>query len=354
VASAQDFSLVAEKLLAEVARPCELAGREMNISVSLGLAMFPQDGTTVESLMKHADAAMYRAKREGRNRYHFFSPSLDEVATHRLQLESDIREGLAQRQFVVYYQPLLDATTGMVTGAEALVRWQRSPQLLMAPSQFIEVAEECGLIVPLGEQVLEQACQQLSLWKSQGKTLNRLAINVSPVQFAHPGFVTQLMQTVHRHGVDPQHIELEITETALMRQPEQTLLVLQQVRASGMKVALDDFGTGYSSLSHLRRFPVSTIKVDRSFVSEMHHASHDRQLVEAILAMAHSLQLSVVAEGVENTQQAQILKTLGCDTMQGYLFSPPVDAATMTHWLGTTWPQSTPVAQAQPQERPTS
>ena len=338
----QDLGQVAEKVLAEVSRPCHVAGRDMAVSVSLGLAVYPEDGQNVEALMKHADAAMYRAKREGRNRYHFFSKALDEAATLRLQIETELRAGLAADQFVLHYQPLVNAITGQVRGAEALVRWQRAPGECIGPLAFVAVAEECGFIVQLGQRVLELACAQLRSWLDAGLPLERLAINISPMQFNASGFSSQLLSTVLAHGIDPHLIELEITESTLMRDPAHALAVLTDFRAAGMKVALDDFGTGYSSLSYLRRFPVDTLKVDRSFVADIHDDPEDRQLVEAILAMARTLCLHVVAEGVENLQQAQLLATMGCDTMQGYLFSQPMPASQMGEWLGAVWPETAP------------
>jgi len=340
----QDLGAVAEKVLAEVARPCLIAGRDMNMSVSLGLALFPADGENVEMLMKHADTAMYRAKREGRSRYHFFSRALDEAATVRLQLEQDIRRGIAAREFIVHYQPLVQALDGAVIGAEALVRWQRGPEECWAPGQFIPVAEESGLIVALGEQVMEQSCAQLRQWLDLGLPVQRLCINVSPLQFAAPGFVEQVLAQAGRHQINPALLELEITEASLMSHPEQTREALQRLKAAGMKVALDDFGTGYSSLGYLRQFPVDTLKVDRSFVAEVHQDAGNQQLVAAIVAMAATLKLHVVAEGVETQSQAALLADMGCDTLQGFLFARPMPAAALAGWLGRRWPTETPGA----------
>ena len=342
IQSPQDLGAVAEKVLSEVAQPCQIAGREMNMSVSLGLALFPADGENVEVLMKHADTAMYRAKREGRNRYHFFSRSLDEAATVRLQLEHDIRQGIATREFIVHYQPLVRARDGAVIGAEALVRWQRGPQDCWGPGQFITVAEESGLIVALGEQVLEMACAQLRQWQDLGLPVQRLCVNVSPLQFAAAGFVERVLAQASRHHINPALLELEITEASLMRHPEQTREALRRLKAAGIKVALDDFGTGYSSLSYLHQFPVDTLKIDRSFVAEMHQSADNQQLVAAIVAMTATLKLHVVAEGVETQAQAALLADMGCDTLQGFLFARPMPAAAMAVWLGRRWPTETP------------
>ena len=328
-----DAREVADKILRDVALPCLLDGTEVNVSVSMGIAMFPEDGQDPDTLMKHADTAMYRSKREGRNRYHFFARTVDDAALARLQLESDIRRGLAEGQFQVHYQPILDSRTRRVVAVEALARWVRDGHHTAYPALFIPVAEETGLIVPLGQCVLQQACEQLQAWSGTVHAEVSMAVNVSMVQLAHPGFAQLVAKVLHSTGVAGQRLELEITESTLMKDPEATLQVLQQLKTLGVRIAIDDFGTGYSSLSHLKRFPVDTVKIDRSFVRDMEIDAGDRELVKAILAMSKSLRLHAVAEGVETEAQATILAAMDCPGLQGYLFAAPADARATSAWL---------------------
>ncbi|MBX9793977.1 MAG: EAL domain-containing protein, partial [Burkholderiaceae bacterium] len=280
VGGPDDVGEVAKKVLREVAMPCSLQGTEVRVGISLGISVFPDDGEDPETLMKHADAAMYRSKREGRNRYQFFSKSVDQAASARLRLEADIRRGLAEGQFVAHYQPIIDAVSGAPVALEALARWNRPEQGVQGPFVFITVAEESGLIVPLGAQMLQQACEQLRAWRGSALDQLTIAVNVSPVQLADAGFVDNVAQTLRSTGVTGDQLAFEITESTLMRDPEATLGILQQIKALGIRIAVDDFGTGYSSLSHLKRFPVDSVKIDRSFVRDLETDPNDRELAK--------------------------------------------------------------------------
>ena len=329
----EDGAEVARKILHCLAPPCVLEGTEVNVGASLGIALFPDDGEDPDTLMKRADAAMYRSKREGRQRYQFFSKAVDEAASARLQLEADMRRGLAAGQFVAHFQPVVDGRSRAAIGVEALVRWQRPDLGLQNPGVFIPVAEESGLIVPLGLQILRQACEQLRAWSGTPLGAVSIAVNVSPVQLARADFVDAVADLLRTTGVDGSRLAFEITESTLMQDPDATLDMLQRLKALGVRIAIDDFGTGYSSLGHLKRFPVDIVKIDRAFVRDLETDADDRALVRAILAMARSLRLHVVAEGVETEAQAAILAEMDCPALQGFLFARPADAAATSAWL---------------------
>ncbi|MFM9917448.1 MAG: EAL domain-containing protein [Rhizobacter sp.] len=333
IAGPDDVGEVAKKVLREVAVPCSLQGTEVSVGISLGISLFPGDGEDPETLMKHADAAMYRSKREGRNRYQFFSKSVDQAASARLRLEADIRRGLAEGQFVAHFQPIIDAVSGLPVALEALARWNRPGHGLQGPFVFITVAEESGLIVPLGAEMLRQACEQLRAWRGTVLGPITIAVNVSPVQLAEDGFVDMVADALRSTGVDGVQLAFEITESTLMRDPDATLQILKQIKSLGIRISVDDFGTGYSSLSHLKRFPVDSVKIDRSFVRDLETDADDRELAKAIVAMSRSLRLRVVAEGVETEAQASMLGAMGCTSLQGFLYARPVDADTVAAWL---------------------
>ncbi|WP_119153323.1 EAL domain-containing protein [Caldimonas tepidiphila] len=333
LASKDDIARVAQAVLAEIARPCMIGRTEVTVGASLGIAVFPEDGADAETLLKHADTAMYRAKRDGRNRHHFFSRTMDEAAAKRLSLEGDMRRGIGAREFHLHYQPLVDCASGRIVGVEALVRWRRDMQGEQPPGVFIPVAEESGLIVPLGRWILEEACRQQRRWLDEGFELDKVSVNISPIQFAAPGFAGSVAEALRQAGLDGRQLELEITESTLMQEPQATLPLLAELRALGVRVAIDDFGTGYSSLAYLRRFPVDTLKVDQSFVREIAAAPEDRKIVDAIIALARSLNLHVIAEGVEQQAQADVLMELGCHAMQGYLFARPAGSEHITQAL---------------------
>ena len=317
-------SEVAERILDAVAQPCWLDDTEVRIGVSLGIALSPRDGTDPDTLMKRADTAMYRAKREGRNRFHFHSLAFDHEASVRLQLEADLRRGLAEGRYLLHYQPVVDARSRQLVAVEALVRWDRDGQGLQAPATFIPVAEETGFIVPLGLWILRQACEQLHAWSQAGAAAISMAINVSPLQLAEPDFADRVAQTLQATGIKGEQLVFELTESALARDPQASREALLRIKALGIRVAVDDFGTGHSSLAHLKRFPVDMLKIDRAFVRDLETDADGREIVRAMLALAHSLRLQVVAEGVETEAQARLLGEMACPALQGFLFGRPV------------------------------
>ncbi len=333
VGGPDEIGEAAQKILREVARPCVLEGTELTVGISLGIAIYPQDGEDPDTLMKHADAAMYRAKRGGRNRYQFFSREVDQAASERLQLEVDMRRGLSEGQFVAHYQPIMDVVSGLPVAMEALARWNPDGRGPQEPHTFIPVAEESGLIVPLGETMLRQACEQLREWRHSALSAMTIAVNVSPVQLAHAQFVDSVSDILADTGIEGSQLAFEITESTLMSQPEDTLETLLRIKALGIRIAIDDFGTGYSSLSHLKRFPVDSVKIDRSFVRDLETDPDDRELARAIVAMSRSLRLRVVAEGVETEGQASMLSAMGCTSLQGHLYARAAGGEATAAWL---------------------
>ncbi|MES2935745.1 MAG: EAL domain-containing protein [Pseudomonadota bacterium] len=327
----EEASHVAQKIIDALSLPFPIDGRNLHITPSIGICMYPTDGADVETLMRHADAAMYSAKANGRNNYQFFTSQMNEAAEQHFELESNLRDALARDEFVLHYQPIVDIRTRRLHSMEVLLRWQHPAMGLIYPDQFIPIIEENGLIVPIGEWVLRHACEQSMRWLKQGLQVVPLAINLSPRQFLHRGLIESIRRILDETGIDPTLLELEITETAVMQHGEQTLSILQQISDMGIRLAIDDFGTGYSSLAYLKRFPVKKIKIDRAFIKDLEHSADDRAIVSAIIAMSDSLQLQVVAEGVETEPQFILLQNNGSQYAQGYLFSKPVSATEAQH-----------------------
>lgn len=320
---------VALSLLDRLQQPFVLSGgQEVFVGCSIGISLFPDDASSVTELIQHADSAMYLAKQEGRNTYRFYTESLTLSAHHRLQLETNLRRALERNEFILHYQPLLCGAENEITGVEALLRWQDPDQGIVAPGQFIGLAEETGLIVPIGEWVLYTACTQARIWLDNGCP-RRIAVNLSPVQFKNQDMVALVRSVLTQTGLPAKLLELEITESTLMEQGEQAFSTLSDLKSLGVYLAIDDFGTGYSSLAYLRLFPLDTLKIDRSFVDGLGTDENDQAIVKAIIAMAHSLGIKTLAEGVETQQQHDILKQLGCEYYQGYLFSKPLPAENM-------------------------
>ncbi len=317
---------VAEKIIEVLSTAIPFEGRNLHITPSIGICVYPDDGDDVETLMRHADAAMYHAKASGRNNYQFFTQKMNQAAAQHFEIESSLRSALAKHQFELFFQPIMDAGTRRLNTLEVLLRWRRPGMSLTMPDQFIPILEENGLIVPVGEWVIRTACEQVMVWQSMGVTLVPLAVNLSPRQFMHRGLVDSIRRILDETGIDPSLIEFEITETALMQHGEHTLEVLGQINAMGIRLSIDDFGTGYSSLAYLKRFPVRKIKIDRAFIKDLERSSEDQAIVSAIIALSNSLQLKVVAEGVETEGQFKLLQANGCQYAQGYLFSTPLEA----------------------------
>ncbi|MRX11023.1 EAL domain-containing protein [Pseudoduganella sp. FT25W] len=315
---------VAEKIIEALSEDFPLEGRKLHITPSIGISIYPDDGGDVETLMRNADGAMYHAKASGRNNYQFFKESMNQTAARHFELESSLRGALAANEFELYFQPIMDIGTRRLHAMEVLLRWRRGGAELVTPDQFIPIIEENGMIVPIGEWVIRQACKQSMLWQSQGMLPVPLAVNLSPRQFMHRGLLESIRCILDETGIDPALIEFEITETALMQHGEQTLEILGHINAMGIRLSIDDFGTGYSSLAYLKRFPVKKIKIDRAFIKDLEESAEDRAIVAAIIALSDSRQLSVVAEGVETEGQYALLQRHGCQFAQGYLFSQPV------------------------------
>ena len=314
---------VARRLLAAFAEPIELAGQPVLVSPSIGISLFPQDGDDAEALMVGADAAMYRAKERGRNTFEIFSPALRQEANEQLAMEAALRRGLAASEFVLHYQPKVDLKSGRITGAEALIRWNHPEKGLLYPGAFVPLAEQTGLIGALGEFVIAAACEQLAAWRADGLPELSVAVNVSARELGED-LVDYVTRALRMAGIPGCALELELTESAALESPELTVQVIEALRALGVKCSIDDFGTGYCGLSYLNRLPIDTLKIDRSFITELSGGSDT--IVTAVIALGHSLGLKVVAEGVETADQFAYLTSRGCDEMQGYLFSKPVPA----------------------------
>jgi len=329
---------VASKLLASLAAPVLLSGIEVQISASIGISVFPADGVDADTLLKHADAAMYHAKKNGRNAFQFFAPMMNVSARERLELESGLRRALAQGEFELHYQPKVDVGTGRIDSAEALIRWRHPKRGLTAPSGFIPIAEETGLIVPIGEWVLREACLQARAWQTLGGRPLRIAVNLSAQQFKQKSLISTVREALAGAGLEPDYLELELTESAVMQDAESSIQVLRQLSGLGVRIAVDDFGTGYSSLSYLRRLPLDKLKIDRSFIREVAASRDDAEIVRAIISLAHSLHLKVIAEGVETEEQLSFLRRLGCDQYQGFHCSPPVPAEDFERLMRSTPP----------------
>ena len=333
VEHAEDAAITARKMLRAVAEVHSIDQRDLHITTSIGVSVYPDDGGDAETLIKNADMAMYQAKENGPQNYRFFTPAMNVRAVERQSIEESLRRGLERHEFALHYQPKVDLRSGRITGVEALVRWKHPTRGVVPPAQFIPVAEDSGLIRPLGAWVLREACQQARQWVRAGLPTTTMAVNVSAIEFREDGFLADLFAILDETGLDPRLLELELTESVLMKRAESTASMLQILREAGVKVAIDDFGTGYSSLSYLRKFPVDTLKVDQSFVRQISTDSDDTAIVTAVIGMARSLNLRVVAEGVETPEELAFLQAHECDEAQGYFFSRPLPAEQCAHLL---------------------
>ena len=333
VAHEQDAAHCADKLLQAFRMPFVLDDHELHVTASIGIAVHPGDGTAVDTLLQNADSAMYEAKKHGRNNYQFYRADLNSTAGERQALENGLRHAIARHELELYYQPIMSLSTGALDGVEALVRWQHPTLGLVLPDQFISIAEESGLIVAIGQWVLREACRQATAWRDAGLPRLRLAVNISAVELRSKEYVAGVAGMLAQTGFDPRCLELELTETFLMQDSRSTAVVLGAIKALGVQLALDDFGTGYSSLSYVRRFPIDTLKVDRSFVRDLTMDAGDASVVSAVINMGKSLHMRVVAEGVEALDQLVFLKEHGCSEAQGYYFSRPLKARDFALWM---------------------
>jgi diguanylate cyclase (GGDEF)-like protein len=315
---------VAQKVLTAVARPFALGTQEFHLTASIGISTYPADSEDVQSLLKNADVAMYRAKELGKNNFQFYSAQMNVHTLERLALESSLRGALERNEFVLHYQPKVDIRSGRIIGMEALVRWQHPTKGLIPPMQFIPLAEETGLIVPIGEWVLRTACARNKSWQEQGLPPLCIAVNLSARQFAYENLVQDVARVLNETGLDATLLEIEITESMVMHDPEHAIELLNKLKAMGINISIDDFGTGYSSLSYLKRFPIDSLKIDRSFIKDLPLDGNDAAITRAIIAMAHGLKLKVIAEGTETGEQLSFLRADECDEMQGFYFSKPL------------------------------
>jgi diguanylate cyclase (GGDEF)-like protein/PAS domain S-box-containing protein len=324
VRQSEDAAIAARRLLQAAAEAHSIGGHDLHVTSSIGVSIYPDDGLDAETLIKNADTAMYQAKENGHQSYQFFRPAMNVRAVERQSIEEHLRRALERQEFTLHYQPKINLGTAAITGVEALIRWTHPTRGSVPPVQFIPVAEDSGLILPIGAWVLREACAQARAWVDAGLPFISLAVNVSAMQFQNESFLENTFEILDETGLDPRYLELELTESALMKRADLTVPVLSTLRESGVRVAVDDFGTGYSSLSYLRKFPLDALKIDASFVRQIATIHDETTIVRAIISMGRSLNLRVIAEGVETPDQLDFLKIHKCDEAQGYYFSPPV------------------------------
>jgi diguanylate cyclase len=321
---ASDAAVIAAKIISELDKSVSIGGTEVHTSASIGISVYPADGTDSDTLVAHADEAMYFAKQAGRNSFQFFSPGMSVFSRDRLNLESELRRALPMQQFELHYQPKVDVATGRMNSVEALLRWRHPTRGLVGPLEFIPIAEETGLMLSIGEWVLREACRQARQWQREGLPFLRISVNISPIHFRQSKFLEIVRSALLDHDLEPQYLEIELTETTVMDHAETSVHILEELSRMGVIVSIDDFGTGYSSMSYLRRFPIDKLKIDRSFINDMTTNSDAAAIVKAIISLAHSLRLKVVAEGVETAEQLEQLRELGCDQFQGFYRSAAV------------------------------
>ncbi|MBY0573917.1 MAG: EAL domain-containing protein, partial [Undibacterium sp.] len=326
---------VIKQILDAVAQPLVINDHEFFLTCSIGVATYPNDGKNAESLIKHADIAMYRAKEMGRNTFQFYTSSMNDRTLDRLSIEADLRHALERGEFTIHYQPQIEISNGRIVGMEALLRWQHPIHGLIAPSRFISLAEDTGLIIPIGAWVLREACHQTKMWQRQGFSNLRVAVNLSARQFTQKSLVQSISEILHASELEPRFLELELTESMVMSDVENAIAILRNLKALGVYISIDDFGTGYSSLSYLRRFPIDVLKIDRSFVNDISVNADDAAIVVSIISLAHSLRLKVIAEGVETSEQLCFLREHACDEVQGYYFSKAISADAFVRLLAT-------------------
>jgi len=323
--NAQDGSILAQKILEILEQPIEIDGHPLYISSSIGISLYPQDDTDASNLLKYADAAMYRAKEEGRNNFQFYCAEMTELAIERLFMTTSMRHALKNEEFEIHYQPQIDAENDTIIGMEALVRWQHPTKGLLSPFHFLPLAEETGMIIELDHWVMRTAIKQVAAWYKEGLNPGVISVNLSMKQLEHPDFIRLVRETVETHDFKPEWLKLEVTEGQVMQRPEEAIAKLKQINELGIGISVDDFGTGYSSLASLKRLPINTLKIDRSFILDVASGTEDAAIVKAIIALAKSLELDLIAEGVETIDQKDFLLANGCKNIQGYYYSRPIE-----------------------------
>jgi predicted signal transduction protein with EAL and GGDEF domain len=333
VQRAEDAGSVARKLIAALRQPAQVDGHELHVTGSIGISMYPTDGEDVVTLIKHADAALYRSKELGRNTVQLFASTMNRRYTERLELELSLHHAIDRGEFTLVYQPLCDRRTRSIRSFEALIRWNRPGYGMVNPVDFIELAEETRLILPIGDWVMRTACAQLREWRAQGIDGFAIGVNLSAHQIAQPQFIHSVHDTLVMNGLQPEDLELEITESAALQNLEWTLSVLDQLRSLGVSIAVDDFGTGQSSLVYLKRFPITTLKIDREFLRDVQREAGDAAIFRSIVQLGHSLGLYVIAEGIETHADRELVEEQECDGMQGYHFSRPLAAEDVPGWV---------------------
>ncbi|AJP49225.1 diguanylate cyclase [Rugosibacter aromaticivorans] len=321
---AEDAALSAQKMLAALALPHRIDQHDLHIGASIGISVYPDDGQDAETLIKNADTAMYSAKESGRNNYKFFEQSMNARAVQRQSVEVSLRRALERQEFVLHYQPKINLQSGTIVGVEALIRWQHPERGLLLPAQFVPIAEDCGLILPIGRWVLREACRQVQVWLDSGLRAVPVAVNISAVEFRHKSFLEAVALILKETDLAPRYLELELTESVLMHDADDSVPVLEALKAMGVRLAIDDFGTGYSSLSYLKRFPIDTLKIDQFFVRDIATNADDATIVRTIIGMGKNLKQRVIAEGVETHEQLAFLRAQQCEEGQGFLFSHPL------------------------------
>ena len=331
--SPAEAAVTAQGINEIISVPFIINEKEHHVTTSIGISLSPVDGKSIGRLMKHADTAMYKAKEAGRNQFRFYQVEMEQHISDRLSLSNELYQALSNDEFVVYYQPQVEAATGYITGMEALVRWQQPERGLLSPAAFLPLAEENGLIVPISDRVLEKSCQQIAKWRSEGIDVPHVAVNISTKHFYNSDLVSRVKELLKQYQLQGHDITLEITETTAMDAPDDIIPILNEIKSLGVGLAIDDFGTGHSSLAYLKQFPIDTLKIDRAFVMDLTTDSDDEKIVMGILSLGNVFQMKVVAEGVETIEQASLLLKHDCDIIQGYLFSKPVNAEFMAELL---------------------
>jgi len=335
ITHAEDAATCAAKILIALNAPYIIGARTVHVGASIGISLYPRDGADSETLLKSADMAMYHAKERGRGNFQFFEAAMNLRAVQRQSVESELRRALKNQEFLLHYQPKVNLDTGDITGVEALIRWRQPDGTLVPPAEFVPIAEDCGLIVPIGRWVMREACKQARAWQDAGLRHLRMAVNVSAVEFREKGFVENVRQILSDTGLRPHYLVLELTERVLMEDAASTALVLEELKTMGVHLAVDDFGTGYSSLSYLRQFPIDVLKIDQSFIQKISSNLDDSTIISAIIGMGRNLHHIVIAEGIETQEQITYLQSQHCEEGQGYLLSPPVGAIQFGHLLET-------------------